>query len=437
MGKTELTQADLEGQSYEVVTSFYPDVVHLQFQMEECHKMLIDQIDWTNPEARNMLVKVGKFTFPVDFVILEIEEDNKVPLIFGRPFLHTANAVIRVKQKQLNLGVGTERMIFHIDSVMKHSYSNDDTCFSIDIIDEILEEDFEALLDKGSEIIHSIKGTILEEKLFAEFDEFMAMIVDENSESKSDTKEPPFEKITFNTDYKIKTSLEEPPTDLELKPFPNNMEYVFLEEPSFLPIIISSQLSEENKNKLIYVFKRHKCMPAIFHDMIEESVKVFMDDFFVFGSSFNHCLNHLDKMLQRCKDAHLSLTGKMSLHGKRRNCAWSQGHAGFYRRFIKDFSKIACPFTKFLEKDTPFEFNDECHNALKNCNPDLIAAAEKQMFQLHELDELRHQYPSGYVELYGKDGKIFIVNHHRLKLYHEEEDYNDQREAVTPFFLKE
>ncbi|GJX82344.1 reverse transcriptase domain-containing protein [Tanacetum coccineum] len=53
--------------------------------------------------AKNMLVEVGKFTFPADFVILEMEEDSKVPLILGRPFLHTADAVIRVKQKQLNL----------------------------------------------------------------------------------------------------------------------------------------------------------------------------------------------------------------------------------------------------------------------------------------------------------------------------------------------
>ncbi|GJS17174.1 reverse transcriptase domain-containing protein [Tanacetum coccineum] len=89
--------------------------------------------------AENMLVEVGKFTFSADFVIIEMEEDSKVPLILGRPFLHTADAVIQVKQKQLNLGVGTERIIFHIDSVMKHSYSNDDTCFSIDVINEILE----------------------------------------------------------------------------------------------------------------------------------------------------------------------------------------------------------------------------------------------------------------------------------------------------------
>ncbi|GJV65605.1 reverse transcriptase domain-containing protein [Tanacetum coccineum] len=144
----------------------------------------------------------------------------------------------------------------------------------------------------------------------------------------------------------------------------------------------------------------------------------------------------------------------------------------------------------------PFEIEHRAYWALKNCNPNLIAASEKKMFQLHELDKFRHQayknsrlykartkvlhnrklrmrkefkygnkvllfhskykfkqpkfrsrwlrpyvvkhqYSSGYVELYGKDRKTFIVNGHRLKLYHEEEDYNDQREAVTPFFPKE
>ncbi|GJW37720.1 reverse transcriptase domain-containing protein [Tanacetum coccineum] len=178
--------------------------------------------------AENMLVEVGKFTFLVDFVILKMEEDSK------------------------------EDLSFHMDSAMKHSYSNDDTCFSIDVVDEILEEYFDALLDEGSKILYSIEGTILEDKLFAEFDEFMAMTAEENSESKSNTEEPSFEKITFNTDYKIKTSLEEPPTDLELKPLHNNLEYAFLEEPSFLPVIISSQLLEQDKIKLISVLKRHK-----------------------------------------------------------------------------------------------------------------------------------------------------------------------------------
>ncbi|GJZ19631.1 reverse transcriptase domain-containing protein [Tanacetum coccineum] len=205
-----------------------------------------------------MLIEFGKFTFPVDFIILEMEEDSKVPLILGRPFLHTSDVVIQVKQKQLNLRVGTERMTFSIDFMMKHSYSNNDTCFSIDVIDKILEEDFDALLDERSEILHSIKGTILKEKLFAEFDEFMAINIKENSESESETEELPFKKITFNTEYKIKASLEEPHSDLELKPLPGHLEYVFLEEPNFLPVIISSQLSKQNSNKLISILKRHK-----------------------------------------------------------------------------------------------------------------------------------------------------------------------------------
>ncbi|GKE43779.1 reverse transcriptase domain-containing protein, partial [Tanacetum coccineum] len=125
--------------------------------------------------AENMLVEVGKFAFLANFVILKMEEDSKVSLILGRPFLHITDAIIRVKQKQLNLGVGTERMIFNIEYAMKHSYSNDDTYFSIDVIDEILEEDFNALLNEGSKILHSIEGTILEEELFSKFNEFIAM----------------------------------------------------------------------------------------------------------------------------------------------------------------------------------------------------------------------------------------------------------------------
>ncbi|GJT75672.1 reverse transcriptase domain-containing protein [Tanacetum coccineum] len=221
---------------------------------------------------------------------------------------------------------------------MKHSYSNDDTCFSIDVIDEILEEDFDALLDEGSEILHSIKGAILEEKHFAKFNEFMTMTADENSEFKSETEEPPFEKITFNTDYKIKTSLEEPPTDLELKPLPDNLEYVFLEEPfSFA------------------TFQRF--MLAIFHDMIEESIEIFMDDFSVFGKSFDKFLNKLDKMLHVAKMHILSLTGKNVT-----SCC------------IKDFSIITRPLTKLVEKDTPFEFDDECHNAFKLLKEKLTCA---------------------------------------------------------------
>ncbi|GJX76412.1 hypothetical protein Tco_0323223 [Tanacetum coccineum] len=65
----------------------------------------------------------------MNFIILQMEEDDRVPLILGRPFLHTADAIIRVKIKELNLGIREDRATFHIDKAMHHSHVNDDTCF--------------------------------------------------------------------------------------------------------------------------------------------------------------------------------------------------------------------------------------------------------------------------------------------------------------------
>ncbi|GJT80428.1 reverse transcriptase domain-containing protein [Tanacetum coccineum] len=109
--------------------------------------------------AGNMLVEVGKFTFLVDFVILEMKEDSKVHLILGRPFLHTVYAVIRVKQKQLNLGVNNISMHYSMKEV------------------------------KSSIPLRELS---LKKKLFDEFDEFMAMTADESTESESEKEEPKF-----------------------------------------------------------------------------------------------------------------------------------------------------------------------------------------------------------------------------------------------------
>ncbi|GKB83423.1 reverse transcriptase domain-containing protein [Tanacetum coccineum] len=443
----------------------------------------------------------------------------------------------------------------HVNAVFTRS----PTTHHIDVIDEILEEDFDALLDEGSKILYSIEGTLLEEEIFAEFDEFMAMTADENSDFESETEDPPFEKITINTDYKIKTSIKEPPMDLELKPLPDNLEYVFMEEPSFLPIIISSQLSKEKKKRLISVLKKHKqalawkitdipgicpsfckhktqllddkkpvvqkqrrlnpnmqevvkkeimklldtgiiypiadspwvspihcvpkkggitvvtnendelvptrtitgwrvcidyrklneatakdhfplpfmdqmlerlagnkyfcfldgfsgyfqipidpndqekttftcpfgtyayrrmpfglcnapatfqrCMLAIFHDMIEESVEVFMDDFSVFGNSFDTCLNNLDKMLQRCKDAHLVLNWEkchfMVKEGIVLGHKVSSTGLEVDKAKIDVISKLPPPTNI---KDTPFEFDCECQKAFESLNEKLTCA---------------------------------------------------------------
>ncbi|GJV13750.1 reverse transcriptase domain-containing protein [Tanacetum coccineum] len=141
-----------------------------------------------------------------------------------------------------------------------------------------------------------------------------------------------------------------------------------------------------------------RCMMVIFHDMNEKTMEVFMDDFSVFGDSFSSCLSHLDTTLQRCEDTNLVLNWekcyfmvkegivlghKISKNGLEVDRAKVDvitklppsttvkgirnflGHAGFYRRFIQDFSKIARPMTHLLEKDTPFIFSDECLASFK------------------------------------------------------------------------
>ncbi|GJY01158.1 reverse transcriptase domain-containing protein [Tanacetum coccineum] len=119
-----------------------------------------------------------------------------------------------------------------------------------------------------------------------------------------------------------------------------------------------------------------RCMMAIFHDMIEKTMEVFMDDFLVFGNSFENCLSRVDKMLQRIEvdKAKVDVIAKLPHPTTVKGVRSFLGHAGFYRRFIKDFSKISRPMTHLLEKNTPFIFSDECIQAFQTLKKKLTEA---------------------------------------------------------------
>ncbi|XP_027351168.1 uncharacterized protein LOC113862277 [Abrus precatorius] len=86
----------------------------------------------------DVLVKIDKFIFPVDFVILDMDEDTEVPLILGRPFLATAKAIIDVSDRKLILRVRDEKVTFKISEVMKKSLKHDDSCFFLNVIDDFI-----------------------------------------------------------------------------------------------------------------------------------------------------------------------------------------------------------------------------------------------------------------------------------------------------------
>ena len=79
----------------------------------------------------DVLVKVGKFIFPVDFVIMQMEEDTQVPLLLGRPFLATGAALIDVQKCELTLRVGDEALHFNINRSLEHPNVEADNCMVV------------------------------------------------------------------------------------------------------------------------------------------------------------------------------------------------------------------------------------------------------------------------------------------------------------------
>uniref|UniRef100_A0A803NLU5 Trehalose 6-phosphate phosphatase n=1 Tax=Cannabis sativa TaxID=3483 RepID=A0A803NLU5_CANSA len=165
------------------------------------------------------------------------------------------------------------------------------------------------------------------------------------------------------------------------------------------PILASKWVSPENA---IWTMNApstfQRCMMAIFSDLIEGCIEIFMNDFLIFGSSFHKCLRNMEKVLIRYEESNLVLNwekfhfmvkeeivlghkiSRAGIEVDRANVfmignlpppisvtgVWSfLGRAGFYQRFIKDFSKISKPLSNLLVNGVPFEFGNECLEAFQ------------------------------------------------------------------------
>nr|GEW83166.1 reverse transcriptase domain-containing protein [Tanacetum cinerariifolium] len=523
--------------------------------------------------TEDAFVKVGTFHFPADFVVVDFDADPRVPQILERSFLKTGRALIDVFEGELTLRVGKEAITFNLDQTLRYSANyNDTTANRIDVIDMVCKENSQEFLGffnviaSGNPtpyydpIISTTSSTLTPFKnsdfLLGEVDAFLALEDDSTSPEvdqsyvnteggiflleaflNDDPSLPPPNQGNYlpevRKEHKIyeakseKSSIDEP-LEVKLKDLPPHLEYAFLEGDNKLPVIITKDLSVEEKTALItgdfkpevqhqrrgnpkihdvikqevlklldagliylitnspwvspvhcvskkggsivveneeneliltrlvmglrvcidyrklneatrkdqfplpfmdqmlkrlvgnqfycffdvfsgyfqipidmkdqekttftcqyetFAYRRmpfglcnapstfQRCMMAIFQDMIEKTMEVFMDDFLVFGNSFQAFLGHkISKDGIEVDKAKVDVIAKLPHPTTVKGIRSFLGHAGFYRRFIKDFSKIARPMTRLLEKDTPFFLSKEFVEAFQTLKRKLTEA---------------------------------------------------------------
>ena len=526
----------------------------------------------------DVLVTVGKFVFPVDFIILDMEEDSQVPLLLGRPFLATGAALIDMQKGVLTLRVGEEATAFNLIKSMQNIDTNRE---NFNVVGDVYTYNPDVPNDCNTQIF------INEKEMNSQYIE----------DDYSDYPYHSFHSVEtvlslkHNRNEKGEIHQETSEEGLVLKELPSQLKYTYLESPKRKPVIISARLSDVEEQRLLEILKKHKesiawsieelkgispsicmhkilleetsrlseehqrrlnpvmkevvrkevlkllnagfiyvisdspwvspvhvvpkkggftmirnekneliptrivtgwrvcidyrklntatkkdhfplpfidqmldrlaghphfcfldgysgynqiaiapedqekttftcpygtfafrrmpfglcnapatfqrCMMSMFSDLVEEVMEIFMDDFTVYGSSFEQCLKNLETVLQRCQDKQLALNWekchfmvtegivlghKISATGLEvdqskvsiiktlappttvKRIRSFLGHAGFYRRFIKDFSKIARPLCRLLEKDTRFNFDDSCKAAFEEIKIKLIQA---------------------------------------------------------------
>nr|GEW44987.1 reverse transcriptase domain-containing protein [Tanacetum cinerariifolium] len=470
--------------------------------------------------AENVFVKVGKFYFPADFVVLNFIADPYVPLILGRSFLSTAHALIDVYEGEIILRHDAQSLTLKCGDTPSISYNNFQSLNKVDLIDVTYEEYSQEVLG-FSNVVANDNSTLNFEPIVSNSSPTLTPF-NEKALLNSDPEPSPKQKDYFpeaHNDHKLiepkndKSTDDEPP-EVELKELPPHLEYAFLGENNKWPVIISKDLSVNEKSALLEVLKSQKkviawkltdikgidpelcshkiileddytpkvqslrrvnpkihdvikkkgeklldagliypisdspwvslvqcvlkkggmtvitndendldqekttftcpygtfaykrmpfglcnapgtfqrCMMAIFNDMIEQTMEVFMDDFSVFENSFSTCLTNLEKMLKRCEDTKLALNWEKSNFMVKEGIVLghkiSKKGIEVDKAKIEDFSKISRPMTHLLEKNSPFIFSNEFIQAFRTLKeklteaPILIAPNWDQSFEL-------------------------------------------------------
>ncbi|GKD51382.1 reverse transcriptase domain-containing protein [Tanacetum coccineum] len=209
--------------------------------------------------AEDVFVRVGKFTFPTDFVVVEYEVDPRVPLILGRPFLRTAHALVNVHGEKLTLRVGDDELVFNVESASKHPQKHsDNSIHKIDIFDTTCDNHVYEVLNfqksinvtsgnptlSSDPMVESLSPSLTpfgdSDCLLEETDAFLSL---------DDSIPPGIDDETYDSEGDIlfleRLLDDDPSPDLPPTPHP-------------LPVIIAKDLRSKEKEQLPKVLKSHK-----------------------------------------------------------------------------------------------------------------------------------------------------------------------------------
>ncbi|CAN6554896.1 unnamed protein product [Malus baccata var. baccata] len=351
--------------------------------------VIIQLADRSNAYAKgvleDVLVHVNHLIFPADFYILEMDESDhapSLPILLGRPFMKMARTKIDVFNGTLTMEFDGEVINFNLSDSMKFPSENH-SCFAIDIIDSLAQDHFDNLKDDALELV-----------------------IAQGKNMKN------IETTTKETHGMHEDSIA-PPT-LELKPLPSHLRYVFLGEDETLPVIISSSLTAQEESKLVRVLKEYKtaigwtladikgispttCMHRILleegsktsreaqrrlnppmMEVVKKEIIKLLDCRVVYPISDSRwvspvqCIpkksgvtvvaNAENELVPQC----IQTGWRVCINYRKLNATTRKDHFPLpfidqmLERFIKNFSKVAQPLCRLLQKEVAFEFTKAC-----------------------------------------------------------------------------
>ena len=197
----------------------------------------------------DVLVKVGKFIFPADFIILDMEEDSQVPLLLGRPFLSIGAALIDMQKGILTLRVGEETADFNL--ILRNLDKERD---DIKLVEDVYVNNSDFYYDCNDQL--SINEKEMNFQYLEGFDSDFLHINLHSTEKVMSLEQNGIkqrEKIE-EKEFHQETSEE----GLVLKELPSHLKYAYLELPKNKPVIISVRISDAEEQRLLEILRKHK-----------------------------------------------------------------------------------------------------------------------------------------------------------------------------------